>query len=149
MAILASAAEQEYCRTLIMSGGANNGAWEAGVIWGLANYGNESDFYYDVVSGVSTGAINAAGMAPFAPEDIKAAAQYLSDTWAQLTNDQVWQTWDKGPIKVIRNENGLLDSSPLVEYVKTELIDKFPDGFKKRAVVGSANVETGNYETFD
>ena len=42
-----------------MSGGANNGAWEVGVLWGFLNYGNEADFAYDVVTGVSVGSINA------------------------------------------------------------------------------------------
>ena len=63
-----------FCRALILSGGANNGAWEAGVLWGLANYGKEEDYYYDVVSGVSTGAINAAGLGAFSPNDVKKAA---------------------------------------------------------------------------
>ena len=46
-----------------MSGGANNGAWEAGVLWGFVNYGNAEDFEYDVVTGVSVGSINALYMA--------------------------------------------------------------------------------------
>ena len=29
---------------LALSGGANNGAWEAGVLYGLINYGNPEDF---------------------------------------------------------------------------------------------------------
>ena len=54
------------CKALVLSGGASNGSWEAGVIWGLVNHGEESDYYYDVVSGVSAGAINTAFMAGFA-----------------------------------------------------------------------------------
>ena len=73
-----------------MSGGGSNGAWEAGVLWGLANSGNPEDFYYDVVTGVSAGAINTAGISGFAPEDVINAAQFLSDTWNTLTNDQIW-----------------------------------------------------------
>ena len=65
----------------MLSGGANNGAWEAGVLWGLANYGVESDFYYDVMTGVSAGAINTAGIAGFTPSDVKNAADFLSETW--------------------------------------------------------------------
>ena len=86
-ASLAAAEDQKVCKVLVLSGGASNGAWEAGVLWGLANYGNESDFYYDVVSGVSAGALNTAGVAGFAPEDVKSAAQFLSDSWSGLTSD--------------------------------------------------------------
>jgi len=55
----------------VLSGGGNNGAWEAGVLWGLANYGNETDYYYDVMTGVSAGSLNSASIAGFAPDDIK------------------------------------------------------------------------------
>ena len=77
----------QTCRALVLSGGANNGAWEAGVLSGLVKYGTESDFYYDVMTGVSAGAINAAGIAGYAPDDVKNAAQFLSDTWANATSD--------------------------------------------------------------
>ena len=49
-----------------MSGGGVNGAWEAGVIYGLIHYGNPKDFQWDVVSGVSAGCINAAGVSVWA-----------------------------------------------------------------------------------
>jgi predicted acylesterase/phospholipase RssA len=58
------------CTALAMSGGGSFGAWEAGVLYGM--YYAEEDkfkFQYDVVSGVSAGAINGAAMATFAPGD--------------------------------------------------------------------------------
>lgn len=54
---------QEKCHALVMSGGGVNGAWEAGVIWGLTHYGDPKEFQWDVVGGVSAGCINAAGVA--------------------------------------------------------------------------------------
>lgn len=53
------------CTALVLSGGATEGAWEAGILWGLMNYGDPSNFEYDVISGISAGAINAAGLAGF------------------------------------------------------------------------------------
>jgi predicted acylesterase/phospholipase RssA len=50
-----------------MSGGANKGAYEAGVVHGLSRLLNGTDSYYDVVSGVSAGALNSAAMALWAP----------------------------------------------------------------------------------
>jgi len=47
------------CRALVMSGGGNNGVWEAGVLYGLTHYGDPADFTWDVSSGVSAGGINA------------------------------------------------------------------------------------------
>ena len=66
------------------------GAWEVGIIWGLVNHGNSSDYTYDVVSGISAGSINTAAMAGFAPEDIVENAQFLSDTWANIKNTEIW-----------------------------------------------------------
>lgn len=59
----ATAASKDTCRALVLSGGGSNGAWEAGVIYGFANYGNASDFEWDVISGVSAGSINALAIA--------------------------------------------------------------------------------------
>ena len=59
------AATQDSCRALVLSGGASNGAWEVGVLWGLINYGTPSDYEYDVVTGVSVGSINALFLAGY------------------------------------------------------------------------------------
>ena len=42
----------------MLSGGGSNGAWEAGVIYGMIKNGNKKDFEWDVLSGVSAGSIN-------------------------------------------------------------------------------------------
>ena len=62
-AVSLAAEENKTCKALVMSGGGSNGAWEAGVIYGFANYGNASDFEWDVISGVSAGSINALAIA--------------------------------------------------------------------------------------
>ena len=62
---VASAEKKEVCRALAMSGGANKGAYEVGVIKGLVNLLPPEDVQWDVVTGVSAGAINTAGMSIF------------------------------------------------------------------------------------
>ena len=52
---------------MALSGGANKGAYEAGVLYGLNHLMNTSDLAYDVVSGISAGAINAAAIALWDP----------------------------------------------------------------------------------
>jgi predicted acylesterase/phospholipase RssA len=85
--LIANRVEAGFCRALAMSGGGSNGAWEAGVLWGFAHSEHPEDFFYDVVTGVSAGAINTAGIAGFAPEEVVAASEFLSTTWNSLTND--------------------------------------------------------------
>lgn len=70
LALISRTAYTAACKALVLSGGGNDGAWEAGVMWGLANYGNPDDFHWDVVTGISAGSINAAGIAGFAPSEV-------------------------------------------------------------------------------
>lgn len=60
MATTVSAGDKK-CRALVLSGGGTNGAWEAGVAWGLTHYGDPTDFEWDVVTGVSAGSVNTIG----------------------------------------------------------------------------------------
>lgn len=69
------------CRALALSGGGTNGAWEAGVVWGLTHYGDPKDYEWEVHTGVSAGSINTAGMVGFAPEDTVKATEYLANMW--------------------------------------------------------------------
>ena len=78
------------CRALALSGGANYGAWEAGIMWGLTHYGNPEDYTWDVITGVSAGAINTAATAVFDVGDEVNMSQFISDTWANLTTQEIW-----------------------------------------------------------
>ena len=69
-ALLAAQVQAVECKAIVLSGGGNLGAWEIGVMWGLVNYGDPKDFYWDVASGISAGAINTAGMAGWYPEEV-------------------------------------------------------------------------------
>ena len=75
--------EPKVCRALAMQGGGTRGAYEAGALHGLyygrANPGE--DFDYDVVTGVSAGAINTLGIGVFAKNDTVKAIESISQTW--------------------------------------------------------------------
>ena len=78
-----------------MSGGGSNGAWEAGVLWGLLHYGDPDKYEYDVVAGISIGSVNAAGLAIWEIGDEVKGTEWLSDTWKGLTTDDVYEHWWK------------------------------------------------------
>ncbi len=54
-------------------------------MWGLVHYGNPKDFYWDVVSGISAGSINAAGMAGWYPHEVVEMTEFVSDLWYNQT----------------------------------------------------------------
>jgi len=83
-----------------MSGGGSNGAWEVGVLWGLAHDNpNIEDFYYDVVTGVSAGAINTAALAGYAPDQLLEMSEFMSDTWANIDNSDIYEFWPEGLVR--------------------------------------------------
>ena len=106
-------ASQKVCRALVMSGGANKGAYEAGVIYGLAHELNPEDVAYDVLSGVSAGALNAGALSVWDKMDTVKSSEWLVDIWMSLTNDQVYKNWEGGLAHGFYNESGVLDNSPL------------------------------------
>ena len=72
----------ESCKAIALSGGGAKGAYEAGVLWGLYHTDpDKSNYAYDVVTGVSAGAINTACMAMFKPGDELNLITYMSNKW--------------------------------------------------------------------
>ena len=101
-----------------MSGGGSNGAWEVGVLWGLAHDNpNVQDFYYDVVTGVSAGAINSAALAGYAPYQAVEMSEFMSETFATLTNADIYSEWPEGLIRPFLTEKGVLDNSAAVPFI--------------------------------
>ena len=111
------ARKADSCTALVFSGGANNGAWEAGVLWGLVNYGNPEDFKYDVLSGISAGAINAIALVGWKIGDELNAAQWLSDMWRNLHTSDVWTEWTLSIVSGLLIQPGIVDNSPLYRYL--------------------------------
>ena len=143
-------AGDKKCRALALSGGANHGAWEAGVMWGLLHYGNPEDYSWDVVTGVSAGAINTAAISTFAPEDTLNMTEYLSGAWAGIhSNDEIWLNWPEGPAKALFNKGGILDNSPATGFIKKTMDGSGSTEFKRTFTVAAANVETGEYTPFN
>ena len=77
----AVAGSQETCLALALNGGGSKGAYQAGVIYGWMHEGNPDDFQWDVVSGISGGAINTCAMAVWDKVDGLAMSEWLSDEW--------------------------------------------------------------------
>jgi predicted acylesterase/phospholipase RssA len=136
------------CTALVLSGGGSNGAWEAGVFWGLTHYGNPENFKYDVLSGVSAGSINTGFIVGTAIGTEVQASEYLSDLWANMKNEYIYKKWDTGgPLRWLTEYPSIFDNSPSVEFANT-MISYFPNGIQRMFNMGSVNVETGEFHNF-
>jgi predicted acylesterase/phospholipase RssA len=123
-----------------LSGGANNGAWEVGVMWGLAHYGNPDEFHWDVITGISAGAINTAGMAGWDPKDIVQTTEYLSSAWLQIRNPDIWREWPEG-LKAAVTRQGMLDDSYALKTIQRIIAAK--SDYARRVSVAAVDVSDG------
>ena len=70
-----TAEKKDQCYALALSGGGTNAVWESGVIYGLTHYGNPEDFKWDIVTGISGGAINTGMLSVFEVGDEQNASE--------------------------------------------------------------------------
>jgi predicted acylesterase/phospholipase RssA len=141
-------AQDKRCLALVLSGGANKGAYEAGVIHGLSHLLNGTDAYYDVVSGVSAGALNGAAVAMWAPSQAKEMSEWLINFWRNTTSDMIFQQWPGGMEEGFYNHSGIFDTTPLLNTL-TETMAELGGVPQRKLVVASVDANTGEYVTFD
>ena len=109
------------CKALALSGGGSKGSYEAGVLYGLVmNDADKTKYAYDVVTGVSAGAINTGAISIFKPGDEVNMVQFLSDTWAGINDKNVYEQWSPfGIITGLFSESGIFNDQPLVDFLKS------------------------------
>lgn len=69
----------------MLKGGANRGSYEAGAIYALVRNLPASEVKYDVISGVSVGALNAAHISTYPIGEETLMADELIELWTNLT----------------------------------------------------------------
>ena len=121
-------------------------------MWGLAHYGNEEDFYYDWVTGISAGSINVVSMAGWAPNEFYEFTEWQAETLLQADNADVW-TWWPGEEPTIRNlygQKSVLNSDPAIDWMTDILSEpRFVNGYKRDWTIGAVNLANGVFELFD
>ena len=60
----------------------------------------------------------------------------------------MWAEWPEGLKSAFVKEPGLLDNSALVTFLR-DTISQFPDGYQRKITIAAADVESGEYHTFD
>lgn len=58
----------------------------------------------------------------------------------------LWKFWDKGWYDAITNETGILDSSPLLQFIQSVLGNK---SFYRKLIVGAVDLQTGSFLNID
>jgi NTE family protein len=152
---------------LVLTAGGARAAYQVGAIRAMAEMVGDGDVPFDVLTGISAGAINALALAQGADAFAKTAERLVS-TWSALTPDRVFRT---GALRLARigsrwlrdlsagglvgktGINYLLDSAPLRDLIAKELLlgrmrRHLRAGRLHGVAVSATNYHTGNGVTF-
>ena len=81
------------CRILSLKGGGVHGAWESGCLKAVIDQMEAEEVKYDIVAGVSIGAINASVFALHPPGEEKEAASEIASFYTQYTPDDLYNLY--------------------------------------------------------
>lgn len=135
-------AKQDKCRILSFSSGTEKVAYQVGALKALIENMDPEDVKYNVISGVSFGAFNAAIASVHKVGDEKAMIDELYGIWKDAKKITTYQNWWFGPFQGAFYKGGLYDSKPWDNYLKKTLKGR---GADKMIVLGAINVATGEY----
>lgn len=124
-----------------MSGGANKGSFQLGVL--QQKMGVEG-IDYDIVTGISVGALNAGGLGMTPVGDPKAAIDWLVDFW--LRKVDVGSIWRRHfPLGVLHSvwESSLYDSTPLWDLVREAFDAERINASGRHLAVGAVSLTSG------
>lgn len=146
---------------LVLSGGGARAAYQVGAIRALSELLKSRASPFNVLAGLSAGAINCASLASGA-DDFAHAIDVLTETWLSLTPDAVYRTdvpklatlgvrWLKdlttGGVLGKSRANYLLDTAPLRALLERRIdVEKIPQHVKSGVLRGVA-VSATNYLT--
>jgi len=133
-------------RALVHSGGGSKGAWGCGALQYLLG---DLQLHYDIICGVSAGAINGAFVAQFGQGEEKLCAQVMKDMWLSLDNSSIYKRWFPFGRFHAMWKNSFYDSSPMHNLIKENIkLDKIRHSGKTISI-GTVSLSSGKYTVFD
>ena len=148
-ALISAAFAADKCRAFAFGGAGDRGSYQVGVLKGLIESLPAEETQYDVITGISTGSINAFAMAHYAKGNETAFVEFMSDWW---TNDwshrRIWYDWWFGAIDGLLFQDGVYDNAPTTKTINN-LQKNWPEGFKRTMIIGTTNVVNGKFVTFN
>ncbi len=131
----------DNCNILSLSGGGSFGAVELGILEKLDNYN------YDLISGISVGALNACYLSYFDKNNFTLGMNNLKEIYINLKNDDIYVPNFHFNYKNI-SKIGFYDTTPLYNTLN-KILSKFNYKNLIKAIIGSTNLNNGNLDIFD
>lgn len=132
---------------LVLSGGGQYGAFGAGVLNGLAARPDQPDLSFDIVTGISTGSLQAT-FAFLGPEFYG----LIEEAYTGVTQKDIIR---KRNLLSLPCAASLMDASPLrariERYITMEVLNRVADAYEsgRQLYVGTVNLDTGEFVTWN
>jgi NTE family protein len=138
-------------RALVLSGGGALGAFQVGA---LDHILGELETHYDIVTGISVGALNGSFISMYKPGEEKQSIIDLGKVWDTVNKDRIYKKNYHMGEKVSMalsavSELSLYDSSPLVNLVRSSLDKSRIASSGKKLAVGAVSLATGEARYWD
>jgi predicted acylesterase/phospholipase RssA len=145
VSVLLPQALAQSCRVLVLGGGTDRGAYQAGAVMGLVAALPAGEAQWDAVVGTGVGAINAVfvSQAPKGTEPSLAAK--LGAFWANFTATALYRDWTGGIVTGLLVESGLYDTAPMKKLIAS-LQTNSPSRFLG---VGATDLMSSSYVFFN
>jgi NTE family protein len=132
-------------RSLILSGGGAKGSFQVGALRYLVG---DLQVKYDIICGVSVGALNGSFLAQYKVGDEINAYKGLADLWAGIDTSKIYKQWWLFRELAALWKQSVYNSQPLIDLVRSKLdVNKVKTSGKKLRV-GAVSLGTGEYRAF-
>lgn len=131
-------------RALVLSGGAVKGAYQIGV---LKRWMHDEEIDYDIMCGVSVGALNVAGLAHEPKGSPRKSIEWLQKFWKSkvLSTESIHKRWFPfGRLHSLWRKS-IYDSSPLKKLVKDGMSLNAIRSNGRKIAVGAVCLDTGEH----
>jgi NTE family protein len=133
-------------RALVLSGGGSKGSYQVGALKHLL--GNLK-LQYDILCGVSVGAINAAYLSMFAHGKEQQSIDALYNMWVEINSSSIYKRHFPFGRWHALWKNSFYDSSPLHKLIKNNINLKLIRESGKIVTAGTVSLSSGKYTIFD
>jgi len=132
-------------KALVLSGGAVKGAFQVGVLKFLLGVKEER---YDIITGVSVGALNGAYLAQFRKSDTILASKNLEELWLKINKQNIYKHWTIPYLGALWNKS-IYNSKPLQDLIKDNINLNLIRANNRDVLVGAVNLKTTEYKLFN
>ncbi len=133
-------------KALVLSGGGSKGAYQAGALKYILG---EKQIKYEIICGVSVGAINASFLAQFKHEEEIESAKQIVDLWLKIQNKDIYKRWFPFGRWHALWQSSFYNSKPLMDLITNNISLTRIRESNKKISVGAVSLSSGKYTIFN